>query len=138
MPDIRLNSLKNRLYITLKNWDQINRYTYVQNIESACRTLVFGFTCLIVLKKNGMIRQKDKDLLFSTADLISAYGAAKVVIVKKTGKSTSMFERSPLSIHSFFRIKQALNIKEAENILDEEITPIRPLKTFQPKEARTN
>lgn len=118
MSFVRTNNLKNRLYITLKDWDPVNRSAYVQDIESACRDLVFGFSCLIVLTKNGLVRQIDKDLLFCTTDLISAYGAAKVVVVRKPSATMRIFRESPFSVHSFFPIEQASSIKEAESILD--------------------
>lgn len=57
MPDVKLNGLKNRLYITLSDWKQADMRTYVQHIESACKTLVSGFTCLIILQSvNGYER----------------------------------------------------------------------------------
>jgi len=43
MPNVRINSLKNRLYITLRDWEQADMCAYVQKIESACKELASGF-----------------------------------------------------------------------------------------------
>ncbi|HUV76543.1 MAG TPA: hypothetical protein VMW06_00665 [Desulfobacterales bacterium] len=118
MPDVKVNVFKNRLYISIEDRDQTNMFTYVQNIESACRVLSSGFSCLMVLRKNGLIHQKDKDLLFSTTDLISAYGAGKVVYVKKPNDNSSASWLRRFYIQPFIPVEIASNIEEAEDILD--------------------
>lgn len=118
MPDVRLNSLKNRLYITIGDWDQADMRPYVRKIESACKALVPGFSCLVVLIKKGLIRQKEKDLVFSTKDLISAYGASKVVCVVKTSGYSSMSRLNPFTIQPVVAVEHALSTREAEDILD--------------------
>lgn len=123
MPAVRNNLIKNRLYITLRDSDQADMCAYVQKIESACQTLTSGFTCLLVLQTNGMIRQKDKDLLFNTTGLISAYGASKVAYVRKTSGNPSMSRLSPFNFQTFTPVAHALNIKEAEDILDGKTSP---------------
>ncbi|MBC8431949.1 MAG: hypothetical protein H8D96_08505 [Desulfobacterales bacterium] len=128
MPNVRINGLKNRLYITLRDWEQADMFAYVQKIESACKALASGFTCLLVLQKNGLIHQKNKDLLFSTTDLISAYGASKVAYVRKTNGNSSISRLSPLNFQPFIPVEHALNIKEAENILDGKTPYIRSLQ----------
>ncbi len=138
MPNVRFNAIKNRLYITLQDLDQADMFAYVQKIESACKALASGFTCLIVLQKKGLISQKDKDLLFSTMDFISAYGASKVAYVRKTNDDSSMSRLSPFNFQTFTPVEHALNIKEAEDILNGKTPEIKPLKTFQSKEAWTN
>jgi len=118
MPDVKVNACKNRLYITLEDWDPTHMAAYVQNIESACRVLSSGFSCLMVLRKNGLIRQKDKDLLFSTTDLISAYGAGKVVYVKKPNDTVSASWLNQFYIQLFIPVEIASNMEEAEAILN--------------------
>ena len=80
---------------------------YVDQIESACKYLAPGFTCVAILNKEGLIRQKDQDLLFNTADLVYAYGAHKIVYVRK---SNSQIPGS---------VENATDIQEADDILDE-------------------
>ncbi len=136
MPNIKISGLKNRLYITLRDWDQADMLAYVEKIESACKALASGFTCLLVLQKNGLIRQKDKDLLFNTTDLISAYGASKVAYVRKTNGNPRMSRLSPLNFQTFIPVEHALTIKEAEDILDGKAPEIRSSKTFQLQQTR--
>jgi len=130
MPDVKVNASKNRLYITLENWDPTHMFAYVQNIESACRVLSSGFSCLMVLRKNGLIHQKDKDLLFSTTDLISAYGAGKVVYVKKPNDTTSTSWLTQFYIQPFIPVEFASNVEEAEGILNSWKSTFRFSKVF--------
>ncbi|MDH3565990.1 MAG: hypothetical protein OEM61_01390 [Desulfobacteraceae bacterium] len=130
MPDVKVNAFKNRLYITLEDWDQANMFSYVEKIESACKVLSAGFSCLLVLRKNGLIHQKDKDLLFSTTDLISAYGAGKVVYVKKPNDNTSASWLSQIYIQPFIPVEIASNIEEAEDILNCRKSEFRFSKAF--------
>ena len=130
MPDVKVSASENRLYIILEDWDPANMLAYVQNIESACRVLSSGFSCLMVLRKNGLIRQKDKDLLFSTTDLISAYGAGKVVYVKKPNDTTSTSWLSQFYIQPFIPVDVASNMEEAEAILNDWKSEFRFSKVF--------
>ena len=130
MPDVKANSAKNRLYISLDDRDPANMFEYVEDIESACRALSFGFSCLMVLRKNGLIHQKDKDLLFSTTDLISAYGAGKIVYVKKPNDTISASWLNQFYIQPFIPVEIASNIDEAENILDRRKSELRFSKVF--------
>lgn len=53
-------------------------------------------------------------------DLISAYGAKKVVCVKAAGEQFSNRLTSiPMSFHSRMSVKQAADLKEAENLLSD-------------------
>ncbi|MBC8431961.1 MAG: hypothetical protein H8D96_08570 [Desulfobacterales bacterium] len=133
MPNIKISGLKNRLYITLRDWEQADMCAYVQKIESACKALASGFTCLLIMQKNGLIRQKDKDLLFNTTDLISAYGAGKVAHVVKTKENSKRYWLNPLYIKTFIPIEHALSTKEAEEILDGKTPQIKSLKTIVPE-----
>ena len=72
-----------------------------------------------LLNKEGLIRQKDEDLLFNTADLIYAYGARKIVYVIKNNRYSSLFQRSPMYFQVAATVENATNIQEAEEILDE-------------------
>ena len=118
MPAVRSNPIKNRLYITLRGRDKADMVDYVQKIESACKALAPSFTCLLVLQTTGMIRQKDKDLIFKTTDLISAYGAGRVAYVGETKKNPQSYWFNPVFFQTFIPIEHARSIKEAEAILD--------------------
>ena len=124
MYDIQTNPIKNRLYITLGDKDYIDVPMYVNQIESACRYLAPGFSCVAVLNKKGLIRQKDEDLLFNTADLVYAYGARKIVYVRETHPNSELFQRSLMNFQIAATVENVTNIREAEEILDEK-TPGR-------------
>lgn len=126
MYDVQTNPVKNRLYITLGDKDHIDIPVYVNQIESACRYLAPGFTCVAVLTKKGLIRQKDQDLLFNTADLIYAYGARKIVYVSKPNHNSELFQRSLMNFQLAATVENVTNIQEADKILDER-TPGRLL-----------
>lgn len=118
MHDVQINSIKNRLYITLKDLDYTNMETYVSEIEKACRRLVPGFTCLTVLKGKGVVRQNENDLLFNTTDLVYAYGASKIAHVKRNNNRLDFQPPSLMGFQSYFPVVKAKNTQEAEAILD--------------------
>ena len=118
MHDVQVNPLKNRLYITLGDLDYTNMETYVSKIEKACKRLAPGFTCLTVLKRKGVVRQKEKDLLFNTADLVYAYGASKIAHVRRNNNKLNFHPPSLMGLQSYFPVVKAKNTKEAEAILD--------------------
>jgi len=92
---------------------------YVNEIESACRNLAPGFTCLTVLNKKRSIRQREKDLLFNTVDLIYDYGASKIVYVRENNNNSGFFQRSLRGFQTDFTVENAKNTQKAEDILDE-------------------
>ena len=118
MYNVRTNPIKNRLYITLREWDQADIKMFIKEIENACRCLIPGFTCLTVLNKKGQLHQSDKDLLFSAADLVYTYGASKIVQVRSNGDKSVFFHSSPMGFQTDFTVHNAENIQEAEEILD--------------------
>jgi hypothetical protein len=119
LPDIRINKLKNRLYIFLQVWMPTELPVFVRKLESACLALIPGFTCLAVIPSSGLDHRRDRDLFSNTMDLISAYGAKKVVCVKAAGEKFSDRPTSiPMSFQSRLPVKQAADLKEAENLLN--------------------
>ncbi len=119
MLDVQINSIKNRLYITMGDLKSADIATYVKKFESACRSLAPGFTCLTVLNKKGLIRQREKNLLFNTVDLIYAYGVSKIVYVRENNNNSGFFQQSLRDFQADFTVDNAKNIQEAEDILDE-------------------
>jgi len=97
LPDIRINKLKNRLYIFLQVWIPTELPAFVRKLESACLALIPGFTCLAVIPSSGLDHRRDQDLFSNTMDLISAYGAKKVVCVKAAGEKLSGRRSNPAS-----------------------------------------
>jgi len=119
LPDIRINKLKNRLYIFLQVWIPTELPAFVRKLESACLALIPGFTCLAVIPSSGFDHRRDQDLFSNTMDLISAYGAKKVVCVKAAGEKLSdRLTSIPMSLQSRIPVKQAADLKEAENLLN--------------------
>ena len=119
MYDVQINPIKNRLYITLGDGIYTDIAVYVNEIESACRNMAPGFTCVIGLNKKGLIQQRDKGLLFNTACLVYAYGASKIVYVTKNNDNSDLFQRSLMNFQTDFTVENAKNIREAEDILNE-------------------
>ena len=119
MLDVQINSIKNRLYITMGDLKSADIVAYVNEVESACRNLALGFTCLTVLNKKGSIRQREKDLLFNTVDLIYVYGASKIVYASENNNNSGFFQRSLRGYQTDITVENAKNIQGAEDILDE-------------------
>ena len=116
-PHIQSDPLKNRLNIMVNRWRRDDMRAYVQDIESACSALIPGFTCLFVLNGTRHICQTDIDLLASTVDLVSAYGAGRVAYILKDEKNVFTPRSIPFYATSFTQIERACSIREAESIL---------------------
>lgn len=119
MHDVQINPIKNRLYINFGDGDYIDNTAYINAIENACRKLGFNFSCVAVLNKKGIVCQSDIDLLFNTVDLVSAYGADKIILVRKNNDNPGFFQRNLMYFQADLTLENAKNIQEAENILDE-------------------
>lgn len=119
LPDIRINKLKNRLYIFLQDWIPTEMPVFVRKLELACLALIPGFTCLAVIPPSGLDHRRDRDLLGNTTDLISVYGARKVVCVKAAGDRLShQLSSIQIAFQSRIPVKQAADLKEAEDLLN--------------------
>ncbi len=119
MHHVQINPLKNRMYIILKDGNMSDIRAYVNTIENACGDLPYNFSCVVVLDKKGIVRQSDIDLLFNTMDLIYAYGADRIILVSKNNDNSDFFQPNPLNFNTCFTVENAMNIQEAENILDQ-------------------
>ena len=93
---------------------------FVRTLESACLALIPGFTCLAVIPSSGLGHRCNRDFFSNTMDLISAYGAKKVVCVNAAGEQFSERLTSiPMSFQSRISVKQTADLKKAENLLDD-------------------
>lgn len=119
MHEIKADFLKNRLYITLRESDGTKMNSYVNEIEHACKELTPGFTCIAVFPGGNAPQQKDHDLVMNTKDLIYAYGAVKIVRVRKSGSAAILVKRAGLNMPGNIKVEDATTIQEAEKILDD-------------------
>jgi len=119
MQHIRINPIKNRMYIILKDGNMNDSAAYVNTIENACGDLPYNFSCVVVLDKKGIVRQSDIDLLFNTMDLIYAYGADRIILVRKNNGNSDFLQPNLLNFTTCFTVENAMDIQEAENILDQ-------------------
>ena len=119
MHHVHINPIKNRMYIILKDGNMSDMTAYVDKIENACSDLPYNFSCVVVLDKKGIVRQSDIDLLFNTMDLIYAYGADRIILVRKNNGNSNFFQPNPLHFKTCFTVENAMDIKEAETILDQ-------------------
>ena len=118
MHHVYINPLKNRMYITLRDGNKGDIKAYVNTIENACGDLPYNFSCVVILDKKEIVRQSDIDLLFNTMDLIYAYGAGRIILVRKNNGNSDFFQPNLLNFKTCFTVENAVNIQEAENILD--------------------
>ena len=116
MPEIKINPWKNRLYITFREWNQADMPNYVDRVEGACNELIPGFSCLTVVLNRRGVRAKDRNLLFNTTELISAYGASFAVWVYKNAYRSRLNGNPARQIR--IPVAIAPDIKSAESILD--------------------
>ncbi|MGA7144766.1 MAG: hypothetical protein WBY47_09710 [Desulfobacterales bacterium] len=120
MHHIHINPIKNRMYVILKDGNTHDRAEYVNTIENACGDLADSFSCVAVFDKKGSVRQNDLDLLFNTVDLIYAYGAGRIVLVRKNNASSDFFQQNLFNLKACFMVENASDIQEAEDKLDRE------------------
>jgi len=119
MHHVHINPIKNRMYIILKDGNTSDITAYVDKIENACGDLPYNFSCVIVLDKKGIVRQSDIDLLFNTMDLIYAYGADRIILVRKNNGNSHFFQPNLLNFKTCFTVENAMDVQDAENILDQ-------------------
>jgi hypothetical protein len=119
MHHIHTNPIKNRMYIILKDGNTNDIKAYVNAIENACGDLPYHFSCVVVLDKKGIVRQSEIDLLFNTVDLIYAYGADRIILVRKNNGNSDFVQPNLLNFKTCFTVENAMDIQEAENILDQ-------------------
>ena len=119
MHDVHINPIKNRMYIILKDGIKNDMKEYVDKIENACEDMPFNFSCVVVLDKKGIVRQSDIDLLFNTMDLIYAYGAGRIIFVRKNNDNSNFLPTDLYHFKTCFTIENAMDIHEAESILDQ-------------------
>ena len=89
---------------------------YVERIENACNELIPSFSCLTVVHNRRGIRPRDRDMLFNTTELISAYGAGFAVWVLKNA-CRSQINANPAR-QTQIPVAMAPDIQSAESILD--------------------
>jgi hypothetical protein len=119
MHHVHINPIKNRMYIILKDGNTSDMTAYVDKIENACGDLPYNFSCVVVFDKKEIVRQSDIDLLFNTMDLIYAYGADRIILVRKNNGDSDFFRPNLLNFKTCFTVENAMDIQEAENILDQ-------------------
>ncbi|MFC1828687.1 hypothetical protein ACFL0O_03630 [Thermodesulfobacteriota bacterium] len=118
MHEIDIDQRKNRLYLIMNSSDRVEIKSCVEKIEEACKILVPGFTCIVAFLKNGALKQRDEDLLFHIEDMIYAYGAKKVVRVRRNGSVIDRFQTPMFYFQPTYFAENAATIEEAEEILD--------------------
>ncbi len=119
MHHIRINPIKNRMYVILRDGNTNDITEYVNIIENACGDLANNFSCVAVLDKKERVRQNDLDLLFNTVDLIYAYGAGRIVLVGKNKADTDFFQENFFNLKAYFAVENAKDMQEAEDKLDQ-------------------
>ncbi len=120
MQEIRINKLRNRLYVLFQERMPAQVPAFVRKLEAACRALVPGFTCLAVIPEDGLGCPCSRDFFIHTADLISAYGARKMVCVRDEGPAPRRRRAAlPASVHACMPLIQAADFKEAEHRMRE-------------------
>jgi hypothetical protein len=119
MHHVHINPIKNRMYIILKEGISSDVRAYVDKIENACGDLPYNFSCVVVLDKTGTVRQSDIDLLFNTVDLIYAYGADRIILVRNNDGNSPFFYPDLLNFKTCFTVENAMDIQDAENKLDQ-------------------
>jgi predicted transglutaminase-like protease len=107
------------MYIILKDGNTSDVKSYVNRIENACGDLPYNFSCVVVLDKKSIVRQSDIDLFFNTVDLIYAYGADRIILVKNNNNDFDFFQTNLLNFKTCFTVENAMDIQEAEYLLDQ-------------------
>lgn len=115
MLKVTTNRRKNRLTIVLHQWRRADIPGYVEQIESACSSLLPGFDCLALCRRNRRLTARDRELLLKTGDLISAYGVGRVIWVSQnpSGCKQRQLQAGTVSIP----IETAPDVKSAQSRL---------------------
>ena len=121
MYEIKTDLKKNRLYITLNEKRRARIEQVLPHIETACRQLISGFTCVAGFSKNHIARAQTEDLFQKVQDILLKYGVSRLVRVKKEVREGERLQMEMLGIKHGYPITYASNIRQAEKILDQDL-----------------
>ena len=118
MHEIKTDLKKNRLYLIIGEMDRAEMQQAVEEIEEACKTLIHGFTCLTVLRKERGVKQQDDDLIYEAQEIVTRYGVSKVARVLSNENTFVQRQMDVLIVKPEYHVEYKNSIQEAERILD--------------------
>ncbi|MBN1932562.1 MAG: hypothetical protein JW786_13245 [Desulfobacterales bacterium] len=122
MYEIKTDLKKNRLYLIFGEMDRAEVQQAVKEIEEACKTLIHGFTCLTVLRKEQGVKQQDDDLIYEAQEIVTRYGVSKVVRVLSNENAFVQRQLDVLIVKPEYHVEYKDSIEEAEKILDGDVS----------------
>ncbi len=121
MYNIRVDLKKNRLYVCVGESGPPEMKGFLEKLERSCGKLLSGFTCIAEIPKSGSFQQQYQDLLFSTEDLIVAFGVSKVVRVTNNKFTPDVLEDRGLDNAQDYQVEYVSTLDEAEELLDKKL-----------------
>lgn len=120
MHDVRVDSKKNRLYVTLgKREHEDELKSIVEKIAQACKALQPGFTCLTDLRKYEIGPEEDEKYIYLAQKNMVEAGLKSVVRVRKQFGALGHFQFDKQSVSLGYHARNVTSMEEAERILDE-------------------
>ena len=124
MNRIEFNVAKNRLYLTLLNGGSAEMKWFYRVVKHAVNMLKEGFSCLTDISEYDPKSLEDEELLVKIQVLLWKSGMGKVVRVRKSRSMSGHLQLEKASIATGYSAKVVRTIKEAEEILDVELSSV--------------
>ncbi|MGM0453238.1 MAG: hypothetical protein ACQERN_08745 [Thermodesulfobacteriota bacterium] len=116
MLDVKVDLLKNRLYLTIGRLQQNSLEKSFTAIENAVKKLTSGFTCITRIIEVRDVDEKDIENIEKIQKLLADYGLAKAVrLGSEQGTQILTFPRKDMG----YTATTARTMAEAEKILDQ-------------------
>jgi hypothetical protein len=121
MHDVRIDTAKNRIYVTVGALDnEAEMQQLVDRVKEECVKLKRGFTCLTDLRDYEYQDQSFEDYIKQAQEALLKAGMSKVVRVHRKVGLLGHYQFETVSLDLGYHARNATSIQEGERILDEE------------------
>lgn len=127
MNRIRADIRKNRIYICLEQGTRDDVKNIVMEIETECRKLQRGFSCLTDIRNYTPVAESDEDLLIQAQIILWQAGMTKVVrVVSRSSERGQMQLEKASRLSAGYSASAVDSLEEAEELLDSELGEPEP------------
>jgi len=121
MFDIKTDTKKNRIIITIGKLEgEAEIKALAQSVQSACRELKKGFTCITDLRKYAVMDDQFEKYVQETQAAMIEAGLSSVVRVRRETGLLGHFQFDNASSQVGYHAQNVTTMEEAEKILDGE------------------
>lgn len=119
MVKVSANFRRNRLYVILRETNRSELQSALEQVETACTTLLAGFDCLVIFCKGVSLRSDDADLIYLLQEIVASYGAAQTVQVIRDDTLLKQHLGSMPGLAGRSKVATVASVKAAKALLQD-------------------